>query len=97
QADYSMGRITQGCEVVEVGDILVPYTRIDFPALPSKRPFSGTMTASGQIPGNVIMTKEALLNSGSAFGTQNVVPSAGGSLKSMERGITGEGGVVYLD
>ncbi len=96
--DHSLGRVTQGCEAVELGDLLVPYNKIDFPALPSKRPFSGTMKASGQIPGNIVMTKDTLLNSGSAYGTGASVPRAPwGSLKTLDRGVVSEGGVVYVD
>jgi LysM domain len=97
QADHSLARVVQGCETVELGDILVPFNKIDFPALPSKRPFSGTMKASGQVPGNIVLTKDAIVNSGSAFSSTTTVQSAGGSLRSLDRGLTGEGGVVYVD
>lgn len=97
QADHALGRIVQGCETVELGDIMVPFNKIDFPALPAKRPFSGTMKASGQVPGNIVLTKDAIVNAGSAFGGNGTVQGAGGSLKPLERGLTGEGGVVYVD
>ena len=97
QADHALGRITHGCEAVEIGDVLVPFNKTEFPALPAKRPFSGAMKTSGQIPGNVILTKDSVLNSGSAFGTDPRVPNPGGSLRSLDRGVVGEGSVVYLD
>ena len=55
------------------------------------------MKASGQVPGNIVLTKDAIVNSGSAFGGKGTVPGAGGTLKPLERGLTGEGGVVYVD
>jgi hypothetical protein len=99
QADYAVARVKQGCEAVEVGDLLVPYVKTDFPALSSKRAFSGTMRGSGQVPGNVILTKDAVLNSSSTFGTKYDVPSAGrgSTLHTLDRGVAGEGGIVYLD
>jgi len=98
QPDHSLGRVSQGCEAVELGDLLVPYNKIDFPALPSKRPFSGTMKGSGQVPGNIVMTKDTLANSGSSYGTGASVPRAPwGSLKTLDRGVVSEGGVVYVD
>jgi LysM repeat protein len=60
QADYALARVTQGCEAVEVGDVLIPYTRPDFPTLPANRPFSGTMKGSGQVPGRIATTKSTL-------------------------------------
>jgi len=97
QADFALGRIMQGCEIVELGDLLVPFNKVDFPTLPSKRSFSGTMKGSGQVPGNVILTKDAVVNSSSTFGTKPTIPGAGGSLKPLQRGLAGEGSVVYLD
>ena len=94
QADHSLARITYGCETVEVGDFLVPYTKVEIPTLPAKRTFSGTMKASGQVPGNVIMTKDSVVNSRS----KTEIPSASRrSLKTLDKGIVGEGSVVYLD
>ena len=94
QADHSLARITYGCETVEVGDFLVPYTKVEIPALPAKRTFSGTMKASGQVPGNIVMTKDSVVNSRS----KTEVPSASRrSLKTLDKGIVGEGSVVYLD
>ncbi|HZI51180.1 MAG TPA: LysM peptidoglycan-binding domain-containing protein [Terriglobia bacterium] len=98
QADHSLARITYGCDSVEVGDVLIPYARTEFPPLPSKRPFSPMMKASGQVPGNVILTKDAMINDGSQiFGRHPNIQKAGGKLATLDRGIVGEGSVVYLD
>ena len=94
QSDHSLGRIIEGCESVELGDILVPFTKAEVPTLPTKRPFSGTMKASGQVPGNIVMTKDSVVNSRS----KTEVPSSNRrSLKTLDKGIVGEGSVVYLD
>jgi hypothetical protein len=97
QSGYSLARIARGCGAVEVGDVVIPYNKAEFPELPSKRPFSGTMKGSGQVPGKVVITKAALENYGSTFGGNRKLPSAGGSLSSIDRGLAAEGNVVYLD
>jgi hypothetical protein len=100
QDSSAMARVTQSCEAVEVGDLVLPYTRVQFPALPSRRPFSATMRASGQMPAKVVMTKSVLLNFGSEFrGTTRLagVGTGKGELGDLERGIAGENHVVYLD
>jgi hypothetical protein len=94
EADHALGRIINGCESVEMGDILVPFNKVEFPALPAKRSFSGTMKASGQVPGNIVMTKDSVVNSRS----KTEGPAANRrSLKTLEKGIVAEGSVVYLD
>ena len=98
QADHALGRITYSCEAVEIGDVLVPYSRSEFPALPSKRTFSSTMKGSGQVPGKIILTKDSMINDGSeSFGAHPKIPKGGGTLASLDRGIVGEGSVVYLN
>jgi hypothetical protein len=100
QETTAMARVTQSCEAVEVGDLILPYTRTQFPALPSRRSFSPTMKASGQLPGNVVMTKAVLLNFGSELkGTTRLagVGEGHGPLGDLERGIAGENRVVYID
>ena len=96
----SMAKVTQSCEAVEVGDVVMPYTRIQFPALPSRRPFSATMKASGQMPGKIVMTKSVLVNFGSSFNGSKRLAGVGtgkGELGDLERGIAGENHVVYID
>jgi len=100
QDSTSMARVTQSCEAVEVGDLVLPYTPAQLPALPSRRPFSPIMKASGQMPGKIVMTKAVLLNFGSTFKGSSRLAGVGeshGSLGDLERGIAGEDRVVYLD
>jgi LysM domain len=97
QSKYSLGRIARGCGAVELGDVLIPFMKSEFPELPSRRPFSGTMRASGQVPGKVVMTKVKLESSGSKFSNGKTTPNAKGSLATLDRGLAGEGAVVYLN
>jgi LysM repeat protein len=99
QSNFAMARVTQGCEAVELGDVLIPYTRSEFPALAANRPFSGTMKPSGQVPGRIVTTKSHLLNSGSKYTHQTGVPVTvySGNLAKYNEGVAGEGNVVYLD
>jgi hypothetical protein len=99
QDNSSMARVTQNCEPIEVGDIVLPYTKTQFPALPTKRPFSKTMKASGQMAAKVIMTKGVLQNFGSSFKISQGLAGAGGSgeLGGLNRGIAGEHQVLYID
>jgi len=100
QNSTAMARVTQSCEAIEVGDVVIPYTRGQFPALPSRRPFSPTMKASGQMPGKVVMTKGVLLNFGSEFKGSTRLAGVGegkGLLGDLDRGIAGENHVVYVD
>jgi hypothetical protein len=101
QDTSAMARVIQSCEAVEVGDLVVPYARGQFPALPSRRPFSATIKASGQMPGKIVMTKSVLLNFGGTEikGSTRLagVGSGRGMLGDLERGIAGENHVVYLD
>jgi hypothetical protein len=100
QDNTAMARVTQSCEAVEVGDLVVPYTRAQFPTLPSRRPFSPTMKASGQMPGTIVMTKNVLLNLGSTVKGSTRLAGVGagkGNLGDLERGIAGENHVVYVD
>jgi hypothetical protein len=101
QADYSLARVTQGCENVEIGDVLIPFNKLEAPALPAQRPFSGTMKTSGQMPGHIVLTKQSINNSGSQFSNHSNVPGASKfsrvSLQSLDRGVAAEGAVVYID
>jgi hypothetical protein len=98
QSSYSLARVSQGCEAIEMGDFLIPYVATQFPELPSNRPFSGTMKPSGQLPGRIVTTKAALLNSGSAYSHHTDVPSPGiSNMSKYDHGVASERGVVYLD
>jgi hypothetical protein len=95
----STARVTESCEAVEAGDLVVPYTRAPFPALPERRTFSSSMRASGQAQGKVVMGMSVLLNSGSVVfkGSSRLAGAGQGALTTVERGIAGEGNVVYVD
>ena len=97
QQDFALARVSQACEAVELGDFVIPYNKEDFPALPAKRPFSGTMTPSGQIPGKIVASKTLLTNSGSEFAGNSSIPSVTGRLGKLNSGVAGESNVVYLD
>lgn len=98
QDNTSMARVSQSCEPVEVGDLVLPYTRAQFPALPVRRPFSPTMKASGQMPGKIVISQAVLLNFGSTFkGTSRLAGAGEGQLGALQTGVTGESGVVYVD
>jgi hypothetical protein len=98
QDSNSLARVTQTCEAIEPGDLLLPYTRAQFPALPQRRPFSQTMTASGLMPGKIVITKAVLLNFGSPFnGSPRLVGTSDARLGGLARGIAGESGIVYVD
>jgi hypothetical protein len=99
QDSSAMARVAHACEPIEVGDLVLPYTKVQFPALPSKRPFSPTMKASGQMSATVIMTKGVLLNFGSSFKMSTGLAGTSGTseLSKLSRGVAGEQQVVYLD
>jgi hypothetical protein len=98
QSSYALARVVQGCEAIEMNDVVIPYVRADFPALPANRPFSGTMKPSGQMPGNIITTKAALINSGSSFTHHTDVPPVGSaSLGIYDHGVATAHDVVYVD
>jgi hypothetical protein len=99
QPNYSIARVVRSCaEPVEVGDIMLPFQRITLPALPSKRPFSPFMTATGDVKGTVVITQSALLNYGSVMKLSGHIPGVTGShLESSSRGLGTEGLIVYVD
>ena len=99
QPDYSLGRVMRNCgDPVEVGDIMVPFQQINFPRLPTRRPFSPLMTARGDVKGTIIIAKSALLNFGSVMKISGSIPGVkGGHLEATSRGIGHEGSIVYLD
>jgi hypothetical protein len=98
QDEYSMARVEQNCEAIEVGDLLIPTETLAVPTLSEKRAFSPTMTASGQMRGAVITTKDALSGYGSALKLSGRLPGvAGGELAKGNHGYVNEGGIVYVD
>jgi hypothetical protein len=98
QDTTALARVIQSCDAIEPGDLLLPYARAQFPALPQRRPFSPTMRSSGLMPGKIVMTKSVLLNFGSPFnGSPNFVGTSDQRLGGLARGIAGDGGIVYVD
>jgi hypothetical protein len=99
QSNFALARVTKGCEAVEMGDVLIPFTPTAFPQLPGKRPFSPSMKASGQVPGRIVTTKTAVVNSGSSFSTTHngISVANAGSLAKYNAGVAGENAVVYID
>jgi hypothetical protein len=98
QDQYAMARVTQNCEAIEVGDLLMPSEMPAIPTLTEKRPFSPTMTASGQMRGSVITTKDALSGYGSGLKLSGRIPGvSGGDLAKGNHGHVNEGGIVYVD
>ena len=56
------------------------------------------MKGCGQVPGNIVLTNDSMINDGSeTFGAHATIQKAGGTLASLDRGIVGEGSVVYLN
>jgi hypothetical protein len=98
QPDYSLARVIRNCgDPIEVGDIMLPFQRLDVPAPPLRRPFSPLMKATGDIKGSVVIAKSALLNYGSVFKLSSNIPGVGGRLGSLSRGIAHDGSIVYVD
>jgi len=97
QADFSLARVIHSCDAIEVGDIMLPFQPIVFPPLERPRSFSPMMTTSSGIKGEIVTTKTVLLSNGSIFAGPDIEPGVKGeSLSRTNRGIAGEGTIVYL-
>ncbi len=99
QPEFSLARVVRNCgDPIEVGDIMLPFERIDLPTLPRHRPFSAFMKATGDVKGIVVITKSALLNFGSVMKGSGSIPGVrGGRLESISRGIGSEGTILYVN
>ena len=99
QPEFSMVRVLHSCDGIEIGDMTVSFNAIDFPELPSDRPFDSMMPSNGKTTGAIAMSRGTLSNSGSPlFGGTTVVPGvAGGRLGGIAGGVVSEGQVVYID
>jgi hypothetical protein len=98
QPDFALARVVHSCEAVELGDITIPFQRVDLPALPRPRPFDAFVTSSGAALGSVVVSRNVLSNFGSTFRASNATPGArGGELGHLEMGIAAEGNIVYVD
>ncbi len=99
QSDFSLARVINSCDSIEIGDTVVGFRLIDFPELPKNRPFSPTMPSSGKITGAVAMSQTALFNAASTvFGTSTRLPGpAGTHLSGLSAGMAADGQIVYID
>jgi hypothetical protein len=98
QRDFALARVNSICDAIELGDILIPLEKMEVPSVPRGRPFSPFMQATGDVKGSVVITKNALLNFGSAFHASGIIPHAEApELKPVEGGIASNGEIVYVD
>jgi len=99
QSDFALARVANVCTAIELGDIMIPFEKIAPPKLPTDRHFDPFMKANGNIRGTVVMTRQVLLNYGSAaFKGSGIIPSAGSrELEPLEKGVAPTGGIVYVD
>jgi len=87
----------QSCgDAVEVGDLIMPFEKIDLPPPPRPRPFSPPMQASGFAKGVIVAAKSVLMNFGSTIETTEVIEGVGGSsrLGISYRGLAETGSIV---
>ena len=97
QPDFSMAKVVQSCEALELGDLVIPYQKYELPKLPTSRPFSPFMTASG-LEGSIVITRNTLINYGSTFKSSAAIPAAKGtSLEGVQGGMVSQGSIVYVD
>lgn len=98
QPEFSLARVFQVCDAVEIGDIAEPLQISEPPAAAAPRTFSPFMTATGDIKGAVVATLNALLNFGSVSGSSRALPGVRtGYLSPLEQGLAHEGTIVYID
>jgi hypothetical protein len=98
QPDFALARVSSVCDAIELGDIMIPSQKFGVPILPRARPFNPFMKAEGGIKGSVVITKNVLMNFGSAFRASGVIAHSNSEqLAPLEGGVAGTGGIVYLD
>jgi hypothetical protein len=99
QAGFSMARIVQACDAIEVGDTIVAFETIDFPELPENRPINAMLPSSGKITGAIAITRDTLSNVGSAIYNNGITETgvSGGRLGGVSLGVAAEGQIVYID
>lgn len=104
QPSFSLVRIVHSCGEITVGDIVTEFEEIDFPDLPSNRPFSPFMPSSGGISGAIAMTRDVLQVSNTpALGGSRVLSGYRTSLaeetaiSGVVGGLAASGRIVYLD
>jgi hypothetical protein len=99
QAEFSLARVINSCDSIEVGDQVVDFEAIDFPELPRNRPFSSQLPRTGNITGAIAVSRDALSNSKSPTmgGTGKTAGSRSSHLRELTGGVTSEGQIVYVD
>jgi hypothetical protein len=98
QPDFSLARVYRSCDVVELGDWVMPFEVLEAPVVPTPRTFGPFMTVTGDIKGSIVTTLGTLLNFGTVFKGTSIVPGVqSGDLAALEKGIAFEGTVVYID
>ena len=99
QSDFSLARVINSCDSIEIGDTVVGFRLIDFPELPKNRPFSPSMPSSGKMTGAIVMSQTVLANSASpVFGTSTRLPGTERTrLSHLSSGLVAEGQIVYID
>jgi hypothetical protein len=98
QPDFALARVIHSCDAAEIGDLVVPFQRVDVPAVSRPRPFNPFVTGSSGVLGSVVVSRDVLSNFGTAFKGSNATPGVrGGTLGALEMGVATEGGIVYID
>ena len=104
QPAFSLARVVHSCAEITLEDVVTPFSKIDFPELPSNRPFSTFMPSSGDVSGAVAMTLGPLRTAYTPnLGGLSIIAGArkgfreDGALPGVIGGIAGNGRIVYLD
>jgi len=104
QPSFSLARIVHSCGEITIGDIVMEFEEIEFPELPSNRPFSPFMPSSGRTTGAVAVTLDVLQTAytpalggvGIIAGYRNKLREEA-SLDGVVGGLAADGRIVYLD
>jgi LysM domain len=98
QPEFSLARVINTCaDGVDVGDTLVAFQPVVVPPPSRPRPFSPVVTTSSAVSGNIVTTKDVMLNFGSSMKASQQIPGVrSGELGLLDRGIAGEGSIVYV-
>ena len=98
QPEFSLARVIHSCDAISPGDRLVPFREINFPELPSNRPFSSGMATSGDTVGAIAGTLPVLLIIEPELGASTALAGVRtGHLADIRAGMSGEGQIVYID
>jgi len=99
QPEFSLARVINTCaDAVDVGDILLPFQRVDLPEPSRPRIFTPVMTTSSGVKGTIVTTKSVMLNFASSISlSRQMAGVREGHLTLLERGIAEEGSIVYVD